>query len=114
MTHPRESGSHSDESTSFDPDHRRRLDDLATFIPMAFNGLAWSRIIGPQRDARAACLLAAAHIHLFRPEVRLRDLDARAETAIRALENGAATVMVIDDRHRVDRVDLASGDSGMA
>ena len=113
MTHPPESGSHTDESRSCDPDHRRCPDGLATFIPMAFDGLAWSRIVGPQQDARAACLLAAAHIHLFRPEVPLRDLDARAEAAIRALEDGAATVMVIDDRHRVDRAGLAAGASGM-
>lgn len=113
MILPRESGSHGDETKSCDPDRRRRPDDLATFIPMAFDGLAWTRIVGPQRAARAACLLAAAHVHLFRPEVPLRDLDARAEPAIRALEGGAATVMVIDDCHRVDRVGLAAGRPGM-
>jgi hypothetical protein len=114
MTLPRESGSHSDETRSCGPAPRRRMDDLAMFIPMAFDGLAWSRIVGPQQDARAACLLATAHIHLFQPEVPLRDLDARAEAAIRALEDGAATVMVIDDRHRVDRIGLAAGNPGMA
>ena len=113
MTLPPESGSHAGESKSCGPDHGRCPDGLATFIPMAFDGLAWSRIVGPQRDARAACLLAAAHIHLFGPEVPLRDLDARAEAAIRALEGGAATVMVIDDRHRVDRAGLTAGTSGM-
>jgi hypothetical protein len=70
---------------------------------MAFNGLAWSRIAVPQQDARAACLLVTAHVHLFKPEVPLRDLDARAEPAIRELEEGAPTAMVIDNRHRVDR-----------
>ena len=114
MTLPPESGSHTGDSKSRDPDHRRCPDGLATFLPLAFDGLAWSRIVGPQQDARAACLLATAHIHLFQPEVPLRDLDARAEAAIRALEDGAATVMVIDDRHRVDRIGLAAGNPGMA
>jgi hypothetical protein len=76
---------------------------------MAFDGLAWSRITSPQQDARAACLLVTAHIHLFRPQVPLRDLDARAEPAIRELEDGAGSVMVIDDRHRVDRVGPDAG-----
>jgi len=68
--------------------------------------LIWSRITAPQQDARAACLLVTAYIHLFRPEVPLRDLDTKAEAAIRELEDGAATVMIIDDLHRVDRSGL--------
>ena len=39
----------------------------------------------------------------MRPDVPLKNLDAQAEAAIRALEAGAASVNVIDERHRVDR-----------
>jgi len=91
-----------------DPRRQPAGGSWATFTPLVFDGLAWSRITAPQQDARAACLLFTAHIHLFRPEVPLRDLDAKAENAIGELENGAATVMVIDDLHRVDRNDLRS------
>jgi hypothetical protein len=97
-----------------EPAQRPRRGDLETFTPMAFDGLAWSRITGPQQDARAACLLVTAFVHLFNPELALRDLDARAEPAIRALEDGAPAVMVIDDRHRVDRAGLSVSVSGMA
>jgi hypothetical protein len=76
---------------------------------VAFDGLARSRITSPQLDARAACLLVTARIHLFRPQVPLRDLDARAGPAIRELEGGAGSVMVIDDRHRVDRAGPGAG-----
>lgn len=79
---------------------------------MAFDGLTWSRIVGPQQDARAACLLVTAHIHLFQPELALCDLDTRSEPAIRELEDGAPVVMVVDDRHRVDRT--GPGVSGTA
>lgn len=93
---------------------RSRHGDLVTFTPMAFDGLAWSRVTGPQRDARAACLLVTAFVHLFNPELALRDLDARAESAICALEDGAPAVMVIGDRHRAGRSGLGAGTSGMA
>ena len=65
------------------------------------------RIAGPQADARAACLSVSTHIHLLenRP---LGELDASAESAIRALEDGAVSVAVIDDVHRVDRIYLCS------
>jgi hypothetical protein len=91
-----------------------RRDMWVTYTAMAYDGLSWSRITGPRQDARAACLLVTAHIHLFRPEVPLRDLDARAEPAIRELEEGAMTVTVIDDHHRVERTDLcpAAGPAG--
>jgi hypothetical protein len=39
----------------------------------------------------------------MRPELPLRELDSRAEPAIRALEDSAVTVTVIDELHRVDR-----------
>jgi hypothetical protein len=107
MNFPGEPGSNGDTSQARTPNRVPDPDRWATFTPMAFDGLAWARITGPQQDARAACLLATAHIHLFRPEVPLRDLDAKAETAIRALEEGALTVLVIDDRHRVDRTSPA-------
>jgi len=107
MIVPGESGSHGDEGRPPALNRRAGPDGLAAFTPMTFDGLAWSRITSPQRDARAACLLVTAHIHLFRPEVPLRDLDARAEPAIRELEDGAASVMVIDGRHRVDRAGLS-------
>ena len=42
---------------------------------------------------------ATAHVHLLKPAVPLRDLDAHAEPAIRELEDGAFTAMVIDERH---------------
>lgn len=74
------------------------------FIPMAYtDGLGWTRITAPQAEARTACLSVTAHIHLMRPDLPLRELDVGAEPAIRALEDGAASVTVIDDLHRVDR-----------
>jgi hypothetical protein len=72
---------------------------------MVFSGcLGWVRISASQGGARAACLAVTAHIHLMRPDIPLRDLDARAEAAIRALEDGADSVTVIDDQHRVARI----------
>ncbi len=94
---------HGTQGTSSPP---RRPADWVTFTPMAFNGLDWVRITSPQPTARFACLAVTAYISLLRPGTPLHDLDARAEAAIRALEDGAPTVTVIDDRHRVDRVDL--------
>jgi hypothetical protein len=77
---------------------------LATFAPMVLSGsLGWVRIAAPQGAARAACLAVTAYIHLMQPDVPLRKLDAEAEAAIRALEDGAASVNVIDECHRVDR-----------
>jgi hypothetical protein len=77
---------------------------LATFTPLVLSGtLGWTRIAAPQAAARAACLAVTAYIHLMRPGVPLKNLDALAETAIRALEDGAASVNVIDECHRVDR-----------
>ena len=74
------------------------------FAPLVFHdGLGWEPVTSPQPTARAACLKVAALIHLLRPCVPLRELDALAEEAIRALEDGAIRVTVINDRHRVDR-----------
>jgi hypothetical protein len=81
---------------------------LAAFIPMAFiDGLGWVPITGPQAAPRAACLSVTARIHLLNPGLPLRDLDARAQESIDALEAGARSVTVIDEFHRVDRADAA-------
>jgi hypothetical protein len=78
------------------------------FIPMAFvDGLGWVPITGPQAAPRAACLSVTARIHLLNPGLPLRDLDARAQESIEALESGARSVTVIDEFHRVDRADAA-------
>jgi hypothetical protein len=83
-------------------------DCRAAFIPMTFaEGLGWIAIRAPQPTARSACLSITAHIHLMNPLLPLRDLDARAQDAIRALEDGAGSVTVIDEHHRVDRTDTA-------
>jgi len=73
------------------------------FAPMAFDGVSWVRIAEPQPDAVGACMSITAHIHLLQ-ERPLGELDARAGSAIRALEDGAVSVAVIDDMHRVDRI----------
>jgi len=85
----------------------RRPGQWTLFTPMAFDGISWARIAGPQRDARAACMSVTAHIHLLHG-LPLGELDARAESAVRALEDGAVSVAVIDDRHRVDRIFVCS------
>lgn len=77
------------------------------YTPMAFDGLGWVRIAGPQPDARAACMSVTAQIHLLEG-LPLRELDARAESAVRELEDGAASVAVIDESHRVDRIIVCS------
>ncbi len=77
------------------------------FTPMAFDGCSWVRIAGPQPDARAACMSVTAHIHLLQ-DLPLGELDARAESAVRELEDGAVSVAVIDDVHRVDRIVVCS------
>lgn len=85
----------------------RRPSGWSVFAPMAFDGISWVRIAGPQRDARAACMSVTAHIHLLQG-LPLGELDARAESAVRALEDGAVSVAVIDDLHRVDRIIVCS------
>lgn len=87
------------------PGGGRRAAAWAEFVPLAFNDcLGWVRITVPQSGARAACLSVAAHIHLMQPRVPLRELDAQAENAIRAPEDGADTVTVVNEFHRVDRI----------
>lgn len=88
-------------------DRTRRLAEWTVFAPLAYDGVGWVRIAGPQRDARAACMSVTAHIHLLEG-VPLTELDARAESAVRELEDGAVSVAVIDDAHRVDRIILCS------
>jgi len=86
------------------PGGGRRTAAWAEFVPLAFNDrLGWVRITAPQPGARAACLSVTAHIHLMQPGIPLRELDAQTENAIRALEDGADTVTVVNELHRVDR-----------
>jgi hypothetical protein len=85
--------------------------DRTVFAPMAFDGLGWMRIARPQQDARAACMSITAHIHLLEG-LPLRELDARAEDAVRELEDGAVSVAVIDDAHRVDRIVVCAAADG--
>jgi hypothetical protein len=40
----------------------------------------------------------------MQPRIPLRELDAQTENAIRALEDGADTVTVVNELHRVDRI----------
>jgi hypothetical protein len=100
MNPPADPGGDGTESDQNGPD----IGALATFTPMVLSGgLGWVRITAPQAAARAACLAVTAYMHLMRPDVPLRHLDAQAEQAIRALEDGAASANVIDENHRVDR-----------
>lgn len=103
MSLPGGSSSRSGDGMRDERTRSRRPPGWVTFTPMAFDGLAWVRVIPPQPSARFACLSLTAFIHLLRPGTPLRDLDARAEPAIRALEDGAVAVMIIDGLHRVDR-----------
>jgi len=77
------------------------------FAPMAFDGVGWMRIAGPRVEARDACMSVTTFIHLLHG-IPLSELDARLESAVRALEAGAPSVRVIDDAHRVDRIILCS------
>jgi len=87
------------------PGGGRRAAAWAEFVPLVFNDcLGWVRITVPQPGARAACLSVTAHIHLMQPRIPLRELDAQTESAIRALEDGADTVAVVNEFHRVDRI----------
>ena len=82
---------------------------LVVFSALVFDGARWMGIGGPHPDARAACLRVVTWVSLMEPGVPLADLRERAEVAVRALEDGAVSVPVIDDRHRVDRVMLYPG-----
>jgi hypothetical protein len=84
-------------------------ESLVVFTALVFDGARWMEIGGPHPDARAACLCVVTWIGLMQPGGPLADLRERAEVAVRALEDGAISVPVIDDRHRVDRVALGSG-----
>ena len=89
------------------PGGGRRAAVWAEFVPLAFNDcLGWVRITVPPPGARAACLSVTAHIHLMQPRIPLRELDAQAESAIRALEDGAGTGTVVNEFHRVDRTGM--------
>ena len=81
-------------------------ESLVVFSALVFDGARWMEIGGPHPDPRAACLCVVTWVGLMEPGVPLADLRERAEVAVRALEDGAASIPVIDDRHRVDRVML--------
>jgi hypothetical protein len=84
-------------------------ESLVVFSAQVFDGARWMGIGGPHPDARAACLCVVTWVSLMEPGVPLADLRERAEVAVRALEDGAVSVSVIDDRYRVDRVVLCPG-----
>jgi hypothetical protein len=81
-------------------------ESLVVFSAMVFDGARWMGIGGQHPDARAACMCVVTWIGLMQPGVPLADLRERAEAAVLALEDGVQSVLVIDDRHRVDRVVL--------
>ena len=82
---------------------------MVVFSALVFDGARWMGIGGYHGDARAACLCVVTWIGLMQPDVSLADLRGCAEVAVRVLEDGAVSVFVIDDRHRVDRVMLCPG-----
>jgi hypothetical protein len=82
---------------------------LVVFSAVVFDGARWMGIGGPHPDARAACLCVVTWVGLMRPDVSPAGLRERAEVAVRALEDGAVSVPVIEDRYRVDRVELCPG-----
>jgi hypothetical protein len=106
MPLPGKRGTQGDENKGGNRDRPGSRGFCVQFTPMVFDGRAWVRISTPQPNARAACLNVTAYISLLSPSASLSDLDAAAEAAIHALEEGAWTVTVIDEWHRVDRADL--------
>ena len=78
-------------------------DSGVAFTPLAYDGFSWLHIDEPQRDARSACMVVAAFVHLLKPSASLCELEAQAEAAVGVLEQGAAWTTVIDDFHRVER-----------
>jgi hypothetical protein len=88
---------------------RAARESVTVFSALVFDGARWMGIGGPHPDARAACLCVVTWIGLMQPGVPLADLREHAEVAVRVLEEGAVSVFVIDDRHRVDRVVLCPG-----
>jgi hypothetical protein len=86
-------------------------ESLVVFRALVFDGARWMGIGGSHPDARGACVGVVTWIGLMEPGAPLADLRERAEVAVRALEGGAVSVPVIDDRYRVDRVVLCPGTS---
>lgn len=84
-------------------------ESLVVFSAMVFDGARWMAIGGPHPDARSACLCVATWVSLMQPGAPLAELRERAQVAVRALEEGAVSVPVVNDRHRVDRVVLFPG-----
>jgi hypothetical protein len=77
----------------------------ALFAVFADDGFGWHQIGQPHFDARVACRTAALYLHLLRPDLDLEKLESLATAAAPLLEAGTASVTVIDDRHRVDRIE---------
>jgi hypothetical protein len=88
---------------------RAARESLAVFGAVVFDRARWMGIGGPHPDAWAACLCAVTWVDLMRPGVSQAGFRERAEVAVRALEDGAVSVPVIDGRYRVDRVELCPG-----
>lgn len=70
---------------------------------MVNDGVGWLRICGPQHDAVAACLRVAEYIRLLEPGRPAGELEAAARGAAEELGRGAASAIVVNDRHRVER-----------
>jgi hypothetical protein len=58
---------------------------------------------------RAACLSVTARIRLMQPSIPLPELDAQTEKVIRALEDGAGSVTVVNEFRLVERIDAHAG-----
>jgi hypothetical protein len=87
-----------------------RLDTtFAIFTPVVTTENGWDYVAAPQRDPRAACMLLAAALWKQDPGICLPALQAQVENAVRELGNGAGSVSIGDDRHRVGRTDLVIG-----
>jgi hypothetical protein len=86
----------------------------ALFAVFADDGFGWHQIGQPHSDAHVACRTAALYVHLLRPDLDLGKLEALATAAAPVLDAGMASVTVIDDRHRVDRIEPVPGSSPVA
>lgn len=108
VVHRDDSGTHEQATPS---SQARRVETL--FAVLADDGFGWHQIGQLHADARMACRTVALYVHLLRPELDLGELETLAATAVSSPETGTASMTVIDDRHRIDRIesvpDLGSG-----
>ena len=84
---------------------RRLPDEWTVFVPRTFDGAGWVRVGPAQREAGTACLAAVAHLRSAVPGMPQAEVEARAASAARMLEEGMADVVMIGAGHRVDRID---------